>query len=82
MVEKKDKKTVEVPDKKPSYFPKLMIVGSLLLIIVAVVNVTGLYGVPSFIIDILLIFAGAWLLITGINKGFNKSHREILKKYI
>ena len=82
MVKKEEKKTVELPKKKESYFPKLMIAGSILFIVVGGVNLIGLYGIHSLVTNILLILAGIWLLVAGINKGFSKSHREILKKYI
>ncbi len=82
----KAEKKVKAPEvhkeKKPSFFPKLLMVFSLLLIVVAVVDYLDFYQIPKLAIDIIILFAGLWILKISIEKGFYKKRKEIFKKYI
>jgi hypothetical protein len=69
-------------EKKPSKYPKLMILASCLLTLIGVMSLSGFFLFPKYVIDSLLVIAGIWMLMHAISKGLNKSHREILKKYI
>jgi putative Mn2+ efflux pump MntP len=79
---KGDSKNDVKVSKKNSYFPKSMIFGGFLIILMGITGILQLFILPKFISDITLIIAGLWLILTGISKGFNKTHREIVKKYI
>jgi hypothetical protein len=82
----KTEKKVKAPEvhkeKKPSFFPKPLIVFSLLLIVVAVVDYIDFYKIPRLAIDIIILFAGLWMLKMGVAGGFYKKRKEIFKKYI
>lgn len=86
MEKKEEKKTISIKPieirKNRSTFPKLKIGFSIIITALAVADITGLYGISRLLLDILLLISGLWLLESSIISGFNKSHREILKRYI
>lgn len=80
-MKKEEKKPVIIKEKK-STFPKLKIGFSIVIFVLAIVDLLGLSGISRLVLDILLLVSGLWLLESGISSGFNRSHREILKRYI
>lgn len=77
---------VEVPitkkEKGPGFFPRLLILFSLISIILGVNNFLGWFSVPEQVTDAVLLIAGIWMLKVSFEKGFYKRRKEILKKYI
>jgi hypothetical protein len=81
--QKKEAPKVEVPHvEKAHYFPKFLMLFSLFLIAVAVINYFNFYQIPSWITDVVLLLAGLWMFKVGLEKGYSKRRREIVKKYI
>jgi hypothetical protein len=73
---------VKIPERQKSFFPKKRIWLSLILLVVGIVNFFKSYAYQSEIANGLIIFAGLALLRTGVDSGFSKKRKEILKKYI
>ena len=82
----KPKKKVEVPqthkEEKHSYFPRLLIVYSLIVIVIALNHFFNWYSFPSYVTTVILLISGLWMLKIGVAKGFYGRRKEIFKKYI
>ena len=81
MTAKKEKPAAQLPTKKV-YFPHLMLLYSIAIILVGAINLIGIYAVNLIVVNVLLILAGLWLLKAGFDSGFSKQRKEILKKYL
>jgi len=81
MTAKQEKLAVQLPTKK-GYFPWLMLLYSIAIILVGAINLIGIYTVNPIVVNVLLILAGLWLLKTGFDSGFSKQRKEIVKKYL
>ncbi|MBR9683639.1 hypothetical protein GOV03_03810 [Candidatus Woesearchaeota archaeon] len=83
---KTKKESVEIKPEKPKegkkFFPKLMILFSLLLIVGVVLSFFNVFSFSKLVMEIGLLLAGLWLLKLGIGKGFYGKRKEIIKKYI
>jgi uncharacterized membrane protein HdeD (DUF308 family) len=77
----KEKKAVEIPEKHHNY-PKVMLLGGLIIAVVALISLFNWFNLPKTTMDILLLIAGLWLLFAGLAKGMYKQRKEKLKEYI
>ena len=80
------KKKVEIPQthkkEKHSYFPKFLIVFSLIVIALALNNFFKWYVLPDSVVSVILLISGLWMFKIGLGKGMYKKRHEIIKKYI
>ena len=87
MAKKKEKKReaappVRVEKERRIYFPKILLLFGIIVIFVGIVDLWDRYDIPREVLDVLLILAGLWLFKKGIEHGFRRRRKEILKKYI
>jgi len=87
MIKEKKEKPVKIEKpkvEKKSYFPKLLMIFSIVLIVVAVNDYFRwlVFPMMELWVDILLLLAGLWMLRISIATGFSKKRKEIFKKYI
>lgn len=83
--EEKEKPEVKIEkpkEEKETFFPKLLILFSLVVIAAAVIDYFKFYQMPKPALDIILLLAGLWMLKVGVEKGFYRKRKEIFKKYI
>ena len=67
---------------KVHFFPSLTLLFALVLIAVAVIDYFKIYSIPLLVMDVVLLLAGLKLLYWGVEKGYAKRRKELLKKYI
>ena len=80
---KKKKKVPQTPKKeKHSYFPKFLIVFSLIVIVLALNNFFEWYVLPDYVVSVILLISGLWMFKIGLGKGMYNKRHEIIKKYI
>mgnify|MGYP000162096650 CR=1 FL=1 len=75
------KEPAEVPEKD-SFFPKILLIFSILLITLAIVNFFNLFVLPELVANIALLLAGLWMLKLGVGMGVYKKRTGKLKKYL
>ena len=79
----KQEKKVEIPKaEKHSYFPRFLIVFSILIMVLALNHFFKWYVLPNYIVSIALFISGLWMLSLGLGKGIYKKRKEIVKKFI
>jgi hypothetical protein len=82
-VEKPKVKKNEVPkQEKPSYFPKFLIVFSLILIALALNHFFKWYVLPDYVITVILLLSGLWMFKIGLERGMYRRRKEVVKKYL
>ena len=52
------------------------------MIAVALIDYFKYYKIPEWGVDALLLIAGVWMLTLGMEHGYYKKRKEILKRYI
>lgn len=67
---------------KPQFFPRLLFLFSIALIIIAVVNYLQFYTLPMKVLEGLLLVAGIWMFMLALEKGWYERRKHILKRYI
>lgn len=79
-----DNKVVQVEpfDRNQKYFSKILILFSLVVIGLVILNFLEILKLSEIGTNILLLLSGIWLLKVGIEEGFYKKRKGILKKYI
>ena len=82
----KPKKKIEIPQtpkkEKHSYFPRLLIWFSLIVIVLALNNFFKWYVLPDYVVSVILLISGLWMFQIGLGKGMYNKRHEIIKKYI
>lgn len=80
---KVEKKKIELPKKeKHNYFPKFLILFSLVVIALALNSFFNWFSLPSYVSPIVLLIAGVWMLFMGLGRGMYNQRHEKLKKFI
>ncbi|MBU0460183.1 MAG: hypothetical protein KKH52_02810 [Nanoarchaeota archaeon] len=78
---KKVKPEIKIPEKH-HYFPKLLFLFGLILVVYTLLNFFNLFSLNQRIVDLAILLAGLWMMKLAIAKGLYKKRKEIFKKYI
>jgi hypothetical protein len=65
-----------------SYFPKFLILFSLIVIAFALNHFFKLYTLPDYVVSIVLFLSGLWMFKIGLEKGMYRRRKEVVKKYL
>ena len=68
--------------KKPGVFPKISLVFSIVIIVLALLDYLSVYILSDAWLVGLLLLTGVWLFFQSMSIGFTRKRNEILKKYI
>ena len=76
------KEKSEKEEPKESFFPRLLLAFSIVLITLAIVNLFNFFYISSFVTNLVLLLSGLWMLKVGISVGVYKKRTGAIKKYI
>ena len=76
-------KKVELPkQEKPSYFPKPLLVFSIIVVASALNHFFGWYVLPDYVVSAILLITGFWMFVIGLEKGMYRRRKEVVKRYL
>ncbi|PIN76633.1 hypothetical protein COV17_01710 [Candidatus Woesearchaeota archaeon CG10_big_fil_rev_8_21_14_0_10_36_11] len=80
------KPAVKVQEKtkpvKPHYFPRLLFLFGIAVGAIGVIDYFQWFSFSRILLDVVLLFAGLWILFLALAKGSSKHRKEVLKRYI
>ena len=78
----KVKPEVKGKEHHKSYFPRLFMMFGIFLIIISAMSYLSYFKIQKMLMELIMLVAGLWVLKVGLDKGFYKKRKELLKKYI